>query len=1103
MTEVVIDEYPSTAYNLVIHTTTKKRIEPSALWEPMLLGDVKKESTSFTLLTLNTNTMKLIISLIQFLQQASTADPVTLQERNNESYWDVGDMNKKIQQTTAHSSRVNSGPLVKRRNNPLLSVTPMTRPTKGLDLINNQMGALRSYTTSTGNACGTETQQFQGENTLDQLAKMLLDQNIWPMTNPEYREKAISSILTKQKIVAQRSARIFSDNFNNSNLKRIELLSGTILEEAGQAIASLTWKIVAIEILSNNKGSTTAGVDLKAFKAVPYETETTKQALLSLQGEIKKMKADLSIYKGKTDQAIKRKGIEKLNSREKRRRWLKSGNSDAIDHIRTIKQKYTSYSNPLYSLRTAREQRNDIINHNTSLKLELLNNMKFFKLKHFTADAIRIVNIPKSNGKTRPLGIPTMKDRALQMLLKLTMEPYMEPLGDPHSFGFRPGRGCHQAVSTVANRTTWNRRKGMSRLRMKTFRAGTQLKTSSPTPKFFQTQHLLDADIKGCFDNISHEWLIQNVPMPKGFEHLLPLLLKAPRLQEDNTLQATTGSGIPQGGIISPMLMNWTLDGLESLITTTVANAKVGSHPWVGFFGSSEKKAFMEKNDMLTGLRGRRLTEKIGTRAKVWFVRYADDFILGTNNYEYIPIIREIINAFLKERGLKLSSEKTKEITWKMGAKFDFLSWTFHLVRPKKVNWIVAAPKGRAGRLTDWIGLYVYPSRKSTATLRSKIRAITNITQTSKPIGLIVLELGQLLRGWSNYFFGGKQIRLRRTLDFFIAKRARMFLWKKYGNSKYGTAIERHLKLNGVWAPLHTKAHSDETGIHQIPRLWKQNPEIPWSLLEPNRELVQTSFLVNPIPYIQRKILLDKMKKVKQALLLHKQHEVCPLCNEKLIDENFMIVTEQQHPDADLPTILSLRELALQQSMGPSVLQQRYESSNIAPWISETKWHKGLHVDHIVPRGLGKGNTQLQPILESLDNKQLVHRECHKARKTPIDRKLLQAYKLHIKKAVKYHTDSPGASSNTIHHLVYSEETSHVLRCEAVMKVLNDPILTEYYQTCRTAESFQSIKLQLLGKVKTMPRCIIRKSVKQNSPRSHRLDNLKKVLDRKSLRKRN
>jgi hypothetical protein len=103
VTEVVIDEYPSTAYNLLIHTIVKKRIEPSVLWEPMFLGDVKKESTPFTLLTLNTKTMKLRISLIQFLQQVSTACPVKLQEWNNESYRDVGGMNKKIQQTTTQS----------------------------------------------------------------------------------------------------------------------------------------------------------------------------------------------------------------------------------------------------------------------------------------------------------------------------------------------------------------------------------------------------------------------------------------------------------------------------------------------------------------------------------------------------------------------------------------------------------------------------------------------------------------------------------------------------------------------------------------------------------------------------------------------------------------------------------------------------------------------------------------------------------------------------------------------------------------------------------------------------------------------------------------
>lgn len=89
--------------------------------------------------------------------------------------------------------------------------------------------------------------------------------------------------------------------------------------------------------------------------------------------------------------------------------------------------------------------------HNTTLKRTLLESLKDTKIKNYKASPILRVYIPKDDGRLRPLGIPTLKDRTLQMLLKIIVEPYLEPLGDPSSFGFRPGRTCHMAVASLAS----------------------------------------------------------------------------------------------------------------------------------------------------------------------------------------------------------------------------------------------------------------------------------------------------------------------------------------------------------------------------------------------------------------------------------------------------------------------------------------------------------------------------------------------------------------------------------------------------------------------------------------------------------------------------
>ena len=328
---------------------------------------------------------------------------------------------------------------------------------------------------------------------------------------------------------------------------------------------------------------------------------------------------------------------------------------------------------------------------------------------------VRRVWIPKpGKEEKRPLGIPPMIERCKQALAKMALEPEWEAKFEPNSYGFRPGRSCHDARAAIFNI-----------IRSK--------------PKF-----VFDADIKGAFDNICQEKLLEKLQTYPHLRRAIKAWLKAGVMDDGNL--SPTETGTPQGGVISPLLMNIALHGMEQTITE--------EYPL--------KSHAVEKPLM---------------------VRYADDFVIFHSNLQELEKVAKRITEWLQEMGLTLSPTKTRIthtlVPYQEQVGFEFLGFAICQFPAGKTH----TGKNSNGKPLGFKTI-IRPSKEAvkrhTLVMKDRLRELRSASQEQ-----LIKELNPVIWGWAAYYKTSVASETFSRCDYILWKQ--LLSWAKARHSNKGT----------------------------------------------------------------------------------------------------------------------------------------------------------------------------------------------------------------------------------------------------------------------------------------------------------------------------
>src|SRR5450432_3489347 len=307
--------------------------------------------------------------------------------------------------------------------------------------------------------------------------------------------------------------------------------------------------------------------------------------------------------------------------------------------------------------------------------------------------------IPKDGGKVRVLSIPTIRDRVVQGALKLILEPIFEADFQPGSYGYRPKRTAHQAVNRVA-----------------------QAIVESKT-------RVIDIDLRAYFDNVQHYLLLEKVArrvQDDEVMHLLKMMLKA-----------TGEKGVPQGGVISPLLSNVYLTEVDRMLEKAIVTTRRGEY------------------------------------INVQYARFADDLVILIDAHPRHDWLVKAVNRRLREELAKLrveiNEDKSRMVDLAKGGSFTFLGFEYGRIRSRKRVW---RP-------------YYAPKLKKRTALFAKLREIFR-QNVSQPVGKVIEMINPVLRGWVNYFRIGDSNRCFSMVKRWVEKKIRRHLMRARGRKGMG-----------------------------------------------------------------------------------------------------------------------------------------------------------------------------------------------------------------------------------------------------------------------------------------------------------------------------